>query len=253
MKQSRMLMNLFIVMVFMVSACSPAPKETTVPTNPPEPKPSTSSPLPIPTETLEPTITSSPTIEPTSESVEMEKLVQKLFEEKTIFSSEGTYHRMSDFSESWAQLYYYQWWYTDFSPSNFIIQADLEWESASKTPNLSDSGCGFVYHTEDAQNHHATFLMMDGKVQTYRTVKNAWTSLKAGSAGKFKVPADKAHMVLVVDKQWLTVIVNDKQVVHFQDTKLQGGKVGYTLASGTNKGFGTRCTMKNIELWELPE
>jgi hypothetical protein len=39
--------------------------------------------------------------------------------------------------------------------------------------------------------------------------------------------------------------VNEKKVVHFQDTKLQGGKLALTLASGTNKDFGTRCIMKS--------
>ncbi len=130
----------------------------------------------------------------------------------------------------------------------------MEWESASKTPNLGESGCGFVYHTSaENKDHHATFLTMDGYVKTNRILKNVFTPLKSGYAGKFKIPADKAHMVLIVDKQWITAIVNDKQVVHFQDPKLPGGKIGLTLVSGTNKDFGIRCTIKNIELWELPE
>ncbi len=66
-------------------------------------------------------------------------------------------------------------------------------------------------------------------------------------------PKDTAHMVLILEDQWITAIVNGKQIVHFQDTKLQGGKFGLTLASGTNKEYGTRCTMTNVELWELPE
>lgn len=261
MKHVKTILVVSLMMIFLVSACGEAPKATdiptlvpsVVPTDTPEPVVNTSTPIPLPTDTLEPTITASPTIEPTSESAAMEGLVQKLYDEKTISSTEGTYHRLADFSKEWAQLYYYQWWYTDYSPSNFIIQADLEWESASKTANLSDSGCGFVYHTDDAQNHHATFLMMDGKVQTYRSLNNNWASMKGGYAGKFKIPSDKAHMILIVDKQKITVIVNDKKAVQFEDKKLQGGKLGLTLASGTNKDFGTRCNMTNVELWELPE
>jgi hypothetical protein len=88
----------------------------------------------------------------------------------------------------------------------FHNSADMEWESASKTANFGDSGCGFVYPHEDAGDHHATFLMMDGKVQTYRAVNNNWTTLKGGNAGRFNTPKDKAHMTLVVDNQWITVM-----------------------------------------------
>ena len=77
--------------------------------------------------------------------------------------------------------------------------------------------------------------------------------MKGGYAGKFKNPADSAHMVLVVDKQKVTVFINDKQAVTFEDKKLEGGKLGLTLASGTNKGFGMHCDMTNVQLWELPE
>ncbi|GAP22194.1 hypothetical protein [Leptolinea tardivitalis] len=257
MKHHRTAIAILMVWVFMACACSANPAPT--PTSTPEAIMTTVAPTAAATETLKPTETqvptqtAIPTLTPTSESAGMEKLVKKLYEDKIITSTEGEYHHLDDFDEEWAQLYYYQWWYTDYSPSNFIIQADMEWESASKTANFGDSGCGFVYHTEDAGDHHATFLMMDGKVQTYRAVNNNWTTLKGGNAGRFNTPKDKAHMTLVVDNQWITVYVNEKKVVHFQDTKLQGGKLALTLASGTNKDFGTRCIMKNVELWELPE
>ncbi|NMB54500.1 MAG: hypothetical protein GYA15_07330 [Leptolinea sp.] len=255
--------SVVIVLLFFSSlyACSPTPVKMASPTgesvqepsNTPEPATPTTAPTVAATKTSKPTIPASPTIVPTSESAAMEKLINQLYEKGTISSTDGAYHRLDDFQKEWAQLYYYQWWYTDYSPSNFVIQADLEWESASKTANLGDSGCGFVYHTEDNQNHHATFLMMDGKVQTYRSLNNNWTQMKGGYAGKFNTPSDKAHMILIVDNQIITVIVNNKEVVHFEDKKLTGGKLGLTLASGTNKDFGTRCKMTNIELWELPE
>jgi hypothetical protein len=217
----------------------------------------TSEPLPTetsePTATLQPTVEPTPTIEPTKESVEMEKLVKKLFDDKYISTVDGTYKKLDDFDQSWAKLYWYQWWNTDYSPTNFVIQADLEWDSASKIANWSDSGCGFIYHTAGNTDHHATFLMMDGKVVSYRAINNSWTSLQGGNAGRFKTPSDKAHMVLSIDKQWVTVLVNGKKIVHFQDTKLTGGKLALTVASGTNKDFGIRCQMKNVELWILPE
>lgn len=263
MRTGKLHVFVYIFMIVCLNACSGTPQttpvQTAVATDSPEAATATMAPTleptdtPEPTATEEPTVEPSPTIEPTSESAKMEALIEQLKEEGTISTVEGTYHRLADFQQEWAQLYYYQWWYTDYSPSNFVIQADVEWETASKSANLGDSGCGFVYHTDDNQNHHATFLMMDGKVQTYRALSGYFDQMKGGYAGKFKVPSDKAHIILAVDQQTITVIINDKEVVHFQDTKLSGGKLGLTLASGTNKDFGTRCSMTNVELWELPE
>jgi hypothetical protein len=256
MKHAKTILVVSLMMIFLVSACGEAPKATVVPsvvpTDTPEPVVNTSTPIPLPTDTLEPTITASPTIEPTSESAAMEELVQKLFDEKTISSKDGKYFRLEDFIKDWAQLYSYRTWLTDLTPTNFVIQADMEWDSGSKTPNISDSGCGFVYHSSE-NSHLSTFIMMDGKVKTYRLFKGGLSPLNNGYVGKFKIPSDKAHLVLVVDKQWITTIVNDKQISHFQETKLQGGNLGLAIDSGTNKDFGTRCTITNIELWELSE
>lgn len=252
--------TVLILISLFISSCSAAKKpaaQTEAPVKPVVTTISTETTkptdVPQPTITIQPTVEPTPTIVPTSESVEMEKLIKKLADDKIISTTQGTYKKLADFDESWAQLYWYQWWYTDFSPTNFVIQADLEWQSGSNIANWSDSGCGFIYHESGSKNHHATFLMMDGKVVSYRAINDTWTSLKGGNAGRFKTPADSAHMVLVVDNQWVTALVNGNKVVRFQDTKLTGGKLALTVASGTNKDFGTRCQMKNIELWVLPD
>jgi hypothetical protein len=251
-----------LIVIGLFSGCSPAENPAS-PTNLPTKESLVSTAIPSeiskpsltpePTATIKPTIKPSPVIAPTKESVEMEKLIAKLFADKNISTTNGTYKRLDDFDESWAKLNWYQWWDTVYSPTNFVIQADFEWDTASNKANWSDSGCGIVYHTNGSQNHHATFLMMDGKVVSYRAIKDVWTSLKGGNAGRFNTPSDKAHIVLAVDKQWVTVYVKDKKLVRFQDTTLTGGKLALTVASGTNKDFGTRCQMKNIELWLLPE
>ncbi len=108
MKPSKFGVVVVLVIVFVVSACSSSPAATVIPTDAPKPTAShTSTPAPLPTETHEPTITASPTIVPTSESAAMEGLIEQLYEKKAISSTEGTYRRLADFSENWAQLYYY--------------------------------------------------------------------------------------------------------------------------------------------------
>lgn len=250
----RRLSYFYFILLILLSACGTTAYPTATPTITLEQPTLTFTPVPLPTDTVQPTITASPTIAPTKQSAKMEELLQDLNNKGVISTVKGSYHRIPDFKEEWAQLGYYQYWFTEFDVRSFVIQADIEMESASKTANFGDSGCGFVYHTWDGSTHHATFLMMDGKIKTYRSVKNNWTSLKGGSVGKVTPPFNKAHMILVVEKQKIIIFIDGNEVVNFEDPKLLDDlntKLALTLASGTNKGFGTRCTIKNMELWRL--
>jgi len=182
---------------------------------------------------------------------DMKKEVQSLAGRKLVSSSKGTYYRVQDFTGEWAKLGYYHWWPLDRKPTNFAIRADVNWESAKPLGNPSKSGCGFVFHENGAGNLHLSFLSMDGYVRNYRTEKNVASDLKANYAGKFNFAADKAHILLVVDYQWITFFVNGKQVVRFQDDRLNGGGLAFAAASGSNSDFGTRCTFQNVDLWEF--
>ncbi len=182
---------------------------------------------------------------------DMKKEVQVLAGQKLVSSSKGTYYRVQDFTGEWAKLSYYHWWPLNRKPTNFAIRADVSWESAVPMGNPSKSGCGFVFHENGASDLHVSFLSMDGYVRNYRTEKNVITNLKGNYAGKFNYPADKARIMLVVDYQWLTFYVNGKQVVRFQDDRLNGGGLAFAVASGSNNSFGTRCTFQNVDLWEF--
>src|SRR5512133_2666457 len=215
---------------------TPAPRETPVPTEEP---------------TLTITPTELPSLTPTKFVSRVEGELDDLLKNKYITSTDGKLVMLDDFEESWAQLYWYQWWTIAEKPTNFVVSSDVEWESASKTANWADSGCGFVFHTNGQSDHYATFIAMDGYVRTYRSLKGNFDLMKGGYAQRFKTPADKAKMTLVVDKQWITVLVNGKKIVRFEDKYLNGGEFGWTLISGTNKDFGTRCKFTNTELWVL--
>jgi len=182
---------------------------------------------------------------------DMKKEMQSLAGQKLVSSSKGTYYRVQDFTGEWAKLSYYHWWPLNRKPTNFAIRADVNWESAMPMGNPSKSGCGFVFHENGAGNLHLSFLSMDGYARNYRTEKNVVSDLKGNYAGKFNYPADKARIMLVVDYQWITFFVNGKQVVRFQDDRLDGGGLAYAVASGSNNGFGTRCTFQNVDLWEF--
>ena len=210
-----------------------------------------------PVETLTPTSAPASTGTPelaitaTSMSSAMKADMQKLADEKLVSSPYGKYYRVQDFIGEYAKLAYYRWWSLDRRPTNFAIRANIAWDSAMPNANPAKAGCGFVFHEAGADNLHFSLLTMDGYVRNYRVEKKVINDLKANYAGKFKIPADSAKILLVVDYQWITIFVNDKQIVRFQDDHLKGGGLGFGVASGSNNDFGTRCEFTNVELWEF--
>jgi hypothetical protein len=166
-----------------------------------------------------------------------------------ISSDEGRYIGLGEFSESWAQINWYQWWSTSIFPTDFVIRADASWDSASDNANWFNSGCGFVFRAEDVDNHYLAYLGLDGKVYFTRFYRGNWKLLGSSWYGNVDIPAGSAKIMLVVEGDSFTFFVNDERVRTQVDSALPEGDLALTLLSGTNAGYGTHCTMENIEIW----
>jgi len=189
--------------------------------------------------------------EATTVASNMWQEVNDLYSDRIISSAEGDYYQLADFDESWAQINWYQWWETGFTPSNFVVRTNMSWDSASNTANWFSSGCGMVFREQDEDNHYIVFLALDGYVYLNGYKNGRYASFGKGWIGKLDLPKGSAEFQLAVDQDWITVFVNGKQVLRKQEKSFSDGKLALTLSSGTNKDYGTRCQMTDIELWEL--
>ena len=68
---------------------------------------------------------------------------------------------------------------------------------------------------------------------------------------KVGIPEGAADIVLAVEGNWITFLVNGENVLHRQDDALTSGSLNYTVVSGTNKDYGTHCRMTNVKLWVI--
>jgi hypothetical protein len=201
----------------------------------------TSTPLPSATPTAIPSATPTPN----------DILLTQLFDMGILHTTSGEYHRIYNFDESWPQIDWYQWWRTDYSPESFVLRVDASWDSASMTANWENSGCGIIFSDRGVNDHSSVFLTMDGYVRTHKYKGGYLYEQQCGYYGKFEIPYDSAELIVVVEDQWLTVLVNGQQIVHYQDAYISKGYLALSLVSGTNKDFGTRCTMQNIDFWDI--
>ncbi|GAB4396663.1 MAG: hypothetical protein OHK0052_18220 [Anaerolineales bacterium] len=189
----------------------------------------------------------------TAQAEPMLAVVRGLVEDGYLKSEAGSFLALDDFDESWAQINWYQWMPTGAFDKNFVVRAQAEWWSASNTANWFSSGCGFVFRAEGRDDHYLVFLAMDGNVYSGKQVNNNFVPLAQGYYGRFDVPHDSAEIMLVVNENQYLFYVNGTRVIRQQDNSLKEGFLAYTLLSGTNKDFGTRCKLSDVEYWSIGE
>jgi hypothetical protein len=195
------------------------------------------------------TATASVIAQATQQAQSMAEKIQKLLNEGVVASATGVYYRLADFDESWAKIDWYRWWPTRHTAEDFVITADTAWQSASDRANWQNSGCGFVFNLKDKDNHHLAFLGLDGFVRLERQLQGNYKLLALQKYGKVSIPKGEAKIMLVVYDKKISYYVNDQRVASAYDSSISVGNIALTLLSGTNKLYGTRCQMKNIELW----
>ena len=166
-----------------------------------------------------------------------------------------SYFVISDYDQSWAQIGWGQYTSIEDPPTNFVIRTDANWSSASDTANWNESGCGFVFHAKDTSSLFVSYLGLDGIVYVQRVYNGESKLLGSATYGKVDIPEGSAELMLMVNGDKIYYFVNGEEVYSGSDSLLTGaldsGDLGFILMSGTNKDYGTRCQMKNTDLWDL--
>ena len=188
----------------------------------------------------------------TQQAESMYNLVESLHADEIISTIDGRYYQIDDYDARWAQINWYQWEPTGFAPSNFVLRAEIAYDSASNSANWAYSGCGFVFRDTGNKNHYRVFYALDGYVYLTGLKGETWLSLGRGYYGRSVVPSGHFSLILVAEGDSFTIFIDGEKMHSKQDAIHSEGHLHYTLSSGTNKDYGTRCVMTEIELWELP-
>ena len=193
----------------------------------------------------------------TSTAQPLADTVQRLVSEGYLSQGGGYYEPLLDFFREWAQINWYQWYATGKAPTDFVVRAEVVWQSASDKANWFNSGCGFVFRetpragADDLINHYLAYLGLDGVVYMSRQLDSQFTALGEARYGRVTLPDGQANIMLAVEGSTFHFFVNDEHVLTREDGFLTSGALSYTLLSGTNRDFGTRCEMTSVGLWWL--
>ena len=228
-------------------AIQPIPA-TALPTETPLPSTAT----PVPTATLEP----SPTPDAAATQAYDDFYAQvKEYHDKGYFTSlDGSQTLLDDFSENWPQIGWYQWWPSDVVVTNFVYSGHFQWSVASQTPEVS--GCGIAFGIQDDGSNY-TFFLDKSRILAERYIASSNSSRAIGKtrgSGRVNISSPyEADFSLVLNANHVYVYVDKAFVGEYTlsvDSNMKG-QFGYTLLSGTNKDYGTKCEITNGRLWTL--
>lgn len=176
---------------------------------------------------------------------EFRDLIGDLKANGSIPNVNGSFGFHEEYENEWAQINWYQWSSFD-TAQNFVISADLTWKSASSTPNYEHSGCGFVFRAQDTDNNLYAAVNMDGRVHFGGYYYGRQLSYGGQKYGPVSTKGS-AQMVLVVNGDTATVYVDGSRIAQQKSIALTGsGSLAFSVWSGTNKDYGTRCTFQNV-------
>lgn len=238
---------LLLLVITSCTSAAPAATETPVPVmDTPLPNATNTQP---PTDTPEPSVT--PDVEATHKVETFQAILDKFAAKGYIGSAEGERNEVKDFEGEYALINnYYKWWPAlDGEFENFVFSAHLEWQSYSSTPN--PSGCGLGFGIQKNGKHYAVFLDRENIIFLRSTGSRA---IEMGAAGGDRYPIipipAKSDLVVAVWGQNVTVSV-DGVIVNYILASDQPaiGTVAFSLLSGGNSGYGTRCRMTDIVFW----
>ena len=201
-----------------------------------------------PTSTLTPTETPSPTVTPnllaTQQYEAFFPVVQQYFDLGYIPTLDGDFYVLDDYSDALAKKGYYSWGTMGKKVRNLIMKSHLTMLTANKAS--AETACGIVFRvTGDYAN--VVFVGQNG-VAFYGTNNQTFHSSRYGISSN---PAE-VDLVLLVNEQNIRLFIDgEKALVYdtFLDTYV--GDVGFTVLSGSNDDFGSRCTFTNNGLWVI--
>ena len=135
---------------------------------------------------------------------------------------------------------------------DFVFSADIDYSSGSRTPDISNAGCGLYFSSrEDTYNYLMVTARMDGMIHLSGSNYGKYLSFKKYSYAAPNVEGS-VNLSVIRNGDTVTVYLDGENVLTSENMPSFGDLLGLAVLSGTNADFGTRCEFRNIRLytWE---
>ena len=259
--------TIILIVSFLLSGCGPSAEEIAAAETKIAADTFATQTAAAPTATPTPTVTKTPTptlnktataaFRATSTAQPMADLIQQLYDDGYILSTQGEYSQLGVFQEDFAQINWVRPFPTRIRGlKNFVLRSDITWKTAKEGANIRLSGCGFWFGVDkEIENFHEILVALNGYVNFSRCLNNCsyLESLARSYFGKIDYMIGSAELILVVEGSTIQAFINREPVFVRYDQKKLTGDLYYAISSGTNADFGTRCTFRDTMIWSLEE
>lgn len=135
----------------------------------------------------------------------------------------------------------------DFSPTEFLAITDVKWEHPTSNIRQSSSGCGYMFYDYDETHMYFVLFTLDNQARLTEVSSDYWYGVQHHQDNSLKLasPNGNAEMMMAMLGDRMVFAVNGKILIDYKTTWIAFGDFGYSMLSGTNKDYGTRCTFTN--------
>jgi hypothetical protein len=137
------------------------------------------------------------------------------------------------------------------TPKEFFVISDVDYSHETKNINKSTAGCGYVfYDNEKTGQIYYTLFTLDNYARLTQVRNHYWDGIAhiKNDSLNLESPNGKAQILLMLLGDRAVFAVNGKIVIDQTVEWQSEGYFGFSLLSGTNKDYGTRCIFKNTEI-----
>lgn len=134
--------------------------------------------------------------------------------------------------------------YMDFQPEEFLIVSKVKWEHSSAKITSSAASCGFMFRYNGDDKSYFAVISADGNTRLINIDDIYWRGVahKKIRSQQFNPQTDEVDLLLAILPERFVMAVDGEIIL---DTTLDWdstGYFGYSLISGTNRDYGTRCS-----------
>ena len=234
--------TVFVLLAVTLACSSGATPQPTV-------VPPTETRLPTKTPTSTPSPTATPNVPATQLAEELNSLLREYEEKGYIASTEGSFSEVEPFNEQWAQIGWFNSWLYDEVVSDFVLKGHFSWSTALDTRD--PSGCGVVFGAQGNGDYYVVFLDKARLIFLMKRGFNLYPIGRTRGPGRtnFGNPAEAEVIIAVRGEQTFVSVDGEVTEYTLPVTQTTTGRFGFSLLSGTNRDYGTRCEITGILLW----
>jgi len=161
--------------------------------------------------------------------------------------SKATVEHLDDYSYNGATEYTLFPSYIDILPEEFVIISNVSWNHSSDKITESAASCGFMFLNNMEDKSYFAVVSADGNVRLINMIEEYWNGVahKKYKGRTLNPQSDEVQIIMSVQPYRFVLAVEGDIILDKAMEWDSVGYFGYTLISGTNRDYGTRCSFKD--------